>query len=482
MDAGQAAVALPHHIRKKLRAIVGADAVIEEKSGLHVYECDGYTLQKASPEIVVLPADTSEVSRVLALLSSNGVPFVPRGAGTGVSGGCLPLEIPVMLGTSRMRRIRSIDLPNRRAVVEAGVVNLSVSRAVDDEGYYYAPDPSSQSACSIGGNVAENSGGPHTLKYGVTVNHVLGLELVLPDGEVINLERGDQETGYDLVGVVTGSEGTLGVVTAATVRLNVKPQSIATLLAVFPDITTASRAVSAIIADGIVPAALEMMDGLVIQAVEDAYGFGFPRDAGAVLIVELDGLEAGLDALCSRVSEACRSKGASEVRRAADEKERDLLWKSRKRAFGAMGRLAPAYCTQDGVVPRSRLPEIAERIAEVGKRHRLRIANLMHAGDGNIHPLLLYDDKDEDEVARVLTASDEILEACLALGGSITGEHGIGVEKLGLMSSAFTDETLDAMADLRSVFNGDNLCNPHKLLPSDRQCIEIRRPRVRGGG
>jgi glycolate oxidase len=472
----------PAHVVAELRGIVGDAGLVAGKTSLRVYECDGYTLEKAAPELVVLPATTEEAARVVRLLAGAGIAFVPRGAGTGVSGGCLPVGAAVMIGTSRMRRIRSIDADNRVAEVEAGVVNLEISRRVDSLGLYYAPDPSSQSACTIGGNVAENSGGPHTLKYGVTVNHLLALEVVLPDGEVVWLDREHDAPGYDLVGLATGSEGTLGLVTAARVRLLRKPEAVTTLLATFPGVAEASRAVSAIIADGIIPAALEMLDALVIEAVEAAYHFGFTEGAGAVLLIELDGVAAGLPALAARVEECCRTEGASEIRRADDEAERALLWKSRKRAFGAMGRLAPNYCTQDGVVPRSRLPEIVETIAQVSARHGLRIANLMHAGDGNIHPLVLYDESVPGEVERVIDAGNEILEACLALGGSITGEHGIGVEKLGLMEAAFTQETLAAMADVRDAFNPRGLCNPDKVVPSSRSCVEVSRPRPRGGG
>ncbi|HEY2772885.1 MAG TPA: FAD-linked oxidase C-terminal domain-containing protein [Candidatus Binatia bacterium] len=465
-----------------IREIVGPRGIVDGASARKVYECDGYTLEKSVPRLVVLPATTEETSRVVSVLAGAGIPFVPRGAGTGVSGGCLPLQSAVMIGTSRLRRIRSIDVEARTAEVEAGVVNLEVSRAVDAHGLYYAPDPSSQSACSIGGNVAENSGGPHTLKYGVTVNHVLALEVVLPDGRVIWLDREYDAPGYDLVGIFTGSEGTLGLVTAARVRLMRKPESVTTLLAVFPGVAQASRAVSAIIAAGIIPAALEMMDALVIEAVEAAYHFGFPAGAGAVLLIELDGIAAGLDALAARVHDCCTREGASEVKRAAGEEERALLWKSRKRAFGAMGRLAPAYCTQDGVVPRSRLPEIVAKIAEVASRYHLRIANLMHAGDGNIHPLVLYDEDVPGEVERVLAAGNEILTACIELGGSITGEHGIGIEKMALMPKSFTAPTLAAMEDIRTAFNPRGLCNPGKILPSSRTCVEVRRPRPRGGG
>jgi glycolate oxidase len=465
-----------------LRAVVGDRGLVEGRTSLKTYECDGYTLERSAPDLVVLPRTTDEASRVITLLAEAGVPFVPRGAGTGVSGGCLAVGASVMIGTARMRAIRSIDWDNQVAEVEAGVVNLEVTRTVAPKGLYYAPDPSSQSACTIGGNVAENSGGPHTLKYGVTVNHLLALELVLPDGRVVWLDREADAPGYDLVGLVTGSEGTLGLVTAARVKLLRKPEAVATLLAVFPGIPEATRAVSAIIAAGIIPAALELMDALVISAVEAAYGFGFPEGAGAVLLIELDGLAAGLGALASRVEACCRAEGASDVKRAATEEERALLWKSRKRVFGAMGRLAPNYCTQDGVVPRSRLPEIAAVIAEVAARHRLRIALLMHAGDGNIHPLVLYDDAVPGEAARVIAAGNEILRACLDLGGSITGEHGIGVEKLELMAEAFTADTLAAMADVRGAFNPRGLCNPDKVEPSSRSCVEVTRPRPRGGG
>ena len=463
-----------------LREVVGDRGILEGRTSLKTYECDGYTLERAVPELVVLPRTTDEASRAITLLAEAGVAFVPRGAGTGVSGGCLAVGAAVMVGTARMRTIRSIDFENRVAEVEAGVVNLEVTRQVEGKGLYYAPDPSSQSACTIGGNVAENSGGPHTLKYGVTLNHLLALEVVLPDGRVVWLDR--DEPGYDLVGIFTGSEGTLGLVTAARVRLLRKPESVSTLLAVFPGIPEATRAVSAIIAAGIVPAALELMDALVISAVEAAYRFGFPEGAGAVLLIELDGLAAGLPGLAARVEECCRREGASDVKRATSEDERALLWKSRKRAFGAMGRLAPNYCTQDGVVPRSRLPEIAAVIADVGARHNLRIATLMHAGDGNIHPLILYNDGVHGEAQKVIDAGNEILRACLDLGGSITGEHGIGVEKLDLMGDAFTDDTLAAMADVRRAFNPRGLCNPDKVVPSSRSCVEVTGPRPRGGG
>jgi len=461
----------------ELREIVGDDAVIARANELRVYECDGYTLEKSAPQAVVLPGSTAEVAQVVSLLQREKIAFVPRGAGTGLSGGCLPLAAPVMVCTSRMRRIVAIDFANRRATVEAGVVNLSVTNAVKERGLYYAPDPSSQMACTIGGNVAENSGGPHTLKYGVTTNHVLGLEMVLPTGEVVELGGAVEDIpGYDLVGLAVGSEGTFGIVTQAVLRLSRQPESWKTLLAIFESVEDATQTVSGIIGAGIVPAALEMMDRLIVEAVEAAYHFGFPTDAGAVLIIELDGLAAGLDRLAERVVEVCRANHAREVSLAKDETERAALWKSRKRAFGAVGRLAPSYCTQDGVVPRTKLPDILRVISAIGERYRLRIANVFHAGDGNIHPILLYDERDDDQVRRVLAAGREILEACVALGGSVTGEHGIGVEKMQQMPLLFSPTDLLVMQQLRKVFDPEQRCNPGKIFPTPGACVETTRP------
>jgi len=463
---------------RELEAIVGADGVVTHGAATRVYECDGYTLARKSPEVVVLPRRREEVVAVLRTLFAAGVPFVPRGAGTGLSGGCLPLEAPVMVCTSRMRRILEIDLDNRRLVAEAGVVNLHVSRAVEAAGLMYAPDPSSQSACTIGGNVAENSGGPHTLKYGVTTNHVLALELVLPDGEVVELGGAMEDVpGFDLRGLAIGAEGTFGIVTAATLRLVRVPQACRALLGVFESVDDACAAVSRIIAAGILPAALEMMDQRIVEAVEAAYHFGFPTDAGAVLIVELDGAAAGLDEQVRAASEICRGAAAREVRVAADETERAALWKSRKRAFGAVGRLAPNYCTQDGVVPRTKLPEILRRICAIGERHGLRIANVFHAGDGNIHPILLYDERDADEVERVVRAGQEILHACVELGGSVTGEHGIGVEKVAELGLLFSSYDLLVMQSLRRVFDPEQRSNPGKIFPTPAGCVEVTRPR-----
>ncbi len=465
-------------LASRLRSIVGDKNVLDGDEALLVYECDGYVLERGTPEVVVLPGTPEEAAAVVRLLAKDGVAFVPRGAGTGLSGGTLPLDAPVMIGLSRLRTIELIDVRNRRIQVQAGVVNLSVSRAVAAARLLYAPDPSSQAACTIGGNIAENSGGPHTLKYGVTTNHVLALELVLASGEVVQLGGAVEDLpGYDLVGATVGSEGTFGLVTRAVLRLVRAPSAFRTLLAVFERVDDASEAVSAIIAAGIVPAALEMMDALILQAVEQAYGAGLPLDAGAVLLIELDGPAAGLDEEAFEIEALCKANRAREVRRAGSEAERALLWKCRKRAFGAVGRLARNYCTQDGVVPRTRLPEIQRKIAQVAERYRLKIGNVFHAGDGNIHPILLFDERDADEVRRVLEAGREILEACVALGGSLSGEHGIGVEKIQQMPLLFSPDDLDAMLRLRRVFDPDQRANPHKVLPDSKSCIEMRAPR-----
>ncbi len=467
-------------LARELAAIVGSDGVIADAAARTVYECDGYTLERAVPDLVVLPRSTDEVARVLRAAWRAGVPFVPRGAGTGLSGGCLAAPARLVVGTSRMRAIRAIDVPNRRVTAEAGVVNAEVSRVVRAAGLHYAPDPSSQNACTIGGNVAENSGGPHTLKYGVTTNHVLAVELVLPDGEVVPLGDGvDDGVGYDLTGVVCGAEGTMGIVTAATLRLVPLPESVVTLLAVFATVAEASATVSAIIAAGIVPAALEMMDRTIVAAVEAAFRVGFPTDAGAVLIIEIDGDAAGLPATAQRIEDLCRRDGAREVRRAVDAAARAALWTSRKRAFGAVGRLSPSYCTQDGVVPRTRLPEILARIEDAAARYGLRIGNVFHAGDGNIHPIVLYDERDPEEAARALAAGRDILRACLELGGSVTGEHGIGVEKMAELALAFGTDDLALMRRVRGVFDPDGRANPGKIFPTPGGCVEPRAPRRR---
>jgi glycolate oxidase len=465
-------------LAERLRAIVGADGVVDRPEALRVYECDGYTLERAAPELVVLPPTPAHVAAVLRYLASERVAFVPRGAGTGLSGGTLPVGAPVMVCTSRLQTIEAIDRHNRRLVAQAGVVNAWITNAVKADGLHYAPDPSSQPACTIGGNVAENSGGPHTLKYGVTTNHVLGVELVLPSGDVVRLGGPvEDRIGYDLVGLVVGSEGTFGIVTRATLKLTRTPEGYRTLLAVFESVDAASEAVSGIIANGIVPAALEMMDQLIIGAVEAAYHVGLPTDAGAVLLVELDGPEAGLDPQMAAVDRVCRAHGVREIRVARDDAERAALWKCRKRAFGAVGRLAPNYCTQDGVVPRTKVPAILRAISAAATRYQLRIGNVFHAGDGNIHPIILFDERDPDQVRRALAAGREILEACVALGGSVTGEHGIGVEKIAQMPLLFSPDDLLAMTRLRAVFDPEQRANPHKIIPDALVCVESRAPR-----
>src|SRR5208282_3855991 len=423
--------AIDRKLLDELRGILDADGIVSRATELKVYECDGWTVEKSAPDVLLLPRSTAQLSAILAALHRRGIAFVPRGAGTGLSGGCLALNAPAMICTSKMNRILEIDFDNRRVEAESGVVNLHVTNAVKSKGYFYAPDPSSQRACTIGGNIAENSGGPHTLKYGVTTNHVLAVEIVLPDGEVAELGGPTEEIcGYDLVGAVVGAEGTAGIVTRATLRLSREPEAHRTMLAVFAEVADATHAVSAIIARGIIPGAIEMMDRLIIRAVEDAFQVGLPVDAGAVLIIELDGLAAGMDEQAARVSDLVRESGAREVRLARDEHERTQLWKARKRAFGAVGRLAPNYATHDGVVPRTRLPDILERITAISARHNLQIGNVFHAGDGNIHPIVLYDERDPSQVRRAIAAGHDILTACVEFGGSLTGEHGIGVEKL----------------------------------------------------
>jgi glycolate oxidase len=458
---------------ERLRHIVGPAGVLAAPSDLIVYECDGYTIEKNRPDVVVFPTTTEQVVQIVKLCNELDIPFLPRGAGTSLSGGCLPVGGGVMIALTRMKRILEINTRDRYAVVEPGVVNLWLSNQLRPLGFHYAPDPSSQGACTIGGNVATNSGGPHTLKYGVTVNHVLGVEIVLPDGSVVQSGGPVEDApGYDLTGVIVGSEGTFGIVTRIWVRITRNPEAYRTLLGVFESVDDATSTISDIIGAGIVPAALEMLDQLILQAVEAAFHFGFPLDAGAVLIMEVDGLDAGLDDDVERITDIAKKNRAREVRRAANDAQRLLLWKSRKQAFGAVGRLAPSYCTQDGVVPRTKLPQILREIQRIGADHDIRICNVFHAGDGNIHPILLFDERDPDQVQRVLRASHEILEECIRCGGSVTGEHGIGVEKIDFMPKLFTPEDLAMMMRLRTAFNPDGRCSPRKMLPTAGACIE----------
>ena len=469
-----AATSISPDVLNGLRAIVGAEHIVTGDQELLVYECDAYTLEKSLPNVVVLPRTAAEVAAIVKLCALHKLPIIPRGAGTSLSGTVLAVTGGVMIALTRMTTILEIDYRNRRALLEAGVVNAWITNAVKPRGLLYAPDPSSQPACTIGGNVGTNSGGPHTLKYGVTTNHILGFEMVLPDGEIVWLgatpEGGEDVEGYDLRGAAIGSEGMFGIVTRVLVRLIRAPQAYQTMLGVFESVDDASQTVSDIIAAGILPAALEMMDQLIVQAVEATYHFGFPLDAGAVLIVELDGLAAGLESQAARVMELCRKNRAREGRLARTDQERADLWKCRKRAFGAIGRLSPNFLTQDGVVPRSRLPEIMRFIRACSEKYGLRIPNVFHAGDGNIHPLILYDERDPAQVRRAIEAGNEILEKCIELGGSVSGEHGIGVEKIDFMAKQFNADDLDAMRTLRRVFDPEGRCNPHKMFPGSKRC------------
>jgi glycolate oxidase len=469
-----------------LTAIVGAENVLHHHDELIVYECDGYVINKKVPDVVVFPTCTEHVVELVKLCNRHDVPFVPRGAGTSLAGGTMAVGGGVMICLTRMKRILEINTRDRYAIVEPGVVNVWLTRALGGTGFHYAPDPSSQTACTIGGNVGTNSGGPHTLKYGVTVNHVRGVELVLPDATVVPIGGiCEDPPGYDLTGLVVGSEGTFGIVTKVIVNLTRDPEAGRTLLGVFDTVEAATETVSGIIAAGIVPAALEMLDNLMIQAVEQAFGFGFPTTAGAILIIEVDGIDAGLDCEAQAISQIVQAWGGEVQKsitwRTRKEPEYVAIWKSRKSAFGAVGRLSPTFCTQDGVVPRTLLPHILRFIEGVSRRYDVRIANVFHAGDGNIHPILLFDERDAEQVKRVLHASHEILEECIRVGGSVTGEHGIGIEKMALMPKLFAPEDLAAMIAIRNALNPEGRCSPSKILPTGGHCIERSSPGRRVG-
>ncbi len=458
-------------LAREIEAVVGPQGLITKPEQLRVYESDGLTVFRQAPALVVLPTSTAQVRDVVRLCKRYGVPFVPRGSGTGLSGGALPIEGCVVIGLSKMQRILDIDLPNQRIVVEPGVLNLWVTQKVAPHGYYYAPDPSSQQVCSIGGNVAENSGGAHCLKYGFTVNHVLGMEIVTADGDVVEIGGPTVETpGYDLTGIFVGSEGMIGICTAITLRLVRRAESIRLSLVAFASTDEAGEAVSGIIGAGIVPSAIEMMDNLAIQATEAATHAGYPLDAGAVLLVELDGRAVEVDEQQKLVQALCRKAGATEVRIARDADERILFWKGRKAAFAAMGRLSPNYIVQDGVIPRTTLPQVLREIAALSEQYGLRVANVFHAGDGNLHPLVLYPDRDDYEKAEHLAG--DILKTCVAHGGSITGEHGVGVEKRPYMSAMFSEADMETHQMISCAFDPDNSCNPGKVYPTPRLCGE----------
>jgi glycolate oxidase subunit GlcD len=452
---------------RRLERAVGKEGVLTDPDQLLVYESDGLTQYRHPPRAVVLPRSTEEVLEVTLALADADLPFVARGAGTGLSGGALAVEGAVVVGTARMNRILELDVPNRRARVQPGVVNSDLTRMARPHGLYYAPDPSSQSACTLGGNVAENSGGPHCLKYGVTTRYVTGLTVVLPDGEVVELGgMAREDDALDLVGLFVGSEGCFGIATEIEVTLLPLPEGVRTLLAIFPTLEEAGGAVTRIMARGLLPAALEIVDGETIRAVEaSVFAAGYPTDAGAALVVEFDGMEGGLDEEVAEASACCREAGAREVRTASDEKERAALWQGRKKAFGAMGRIAPDLLVQDATVPRTRLPEVLARIGEIGRRYELTVANVFHAGDGNLHPNLLFDRRDPDELARVEKASAEIMQVCIEAGGTITGEHGVGLDKRQYMPLIHSPEVLDAMGRVKAAFDPGGRCNPGKVLP-----------------
>ncbi len=459
-----------------LTEICGTGNVITDPLELRTYECDGLTAHRCSPGLAVLPGSAEQVAAVVRTCAAAGIPFVARGSGTGLSGGALPRADGVLIVLSRMRRVLSVDPASRRAIVEPGVTNLAVSKAAEPHGLFYAPDPSSQVVCSVGGNVAENSGGAHCLKHGFTVHHVTGLEVVTPAGEMVWLGDGTGASpGYDLLGTFIGSEGTLGIVTKIIVRLLRIPEAVTTLLAAFATMGAGGAAVSAIISAGILPGAIEMMDALAIEAAEAAVACRYPEGAAAVLIVELDGPEADVERETAAVRQICEQAGAYEIRAARDAAERTAIWTGRKSAFAAVGRISPAYIVQDGVVPRTALPEVLEEIARLSAESGVRVANVFHAGDGNLHPLVLFDDGQPDACEAAEVVSGQILDLCITHGGSITGEHGVGVDKAKYLPKMFSADDLDTMQLVRCAFDPAGLCNPGKVFPTPRLCGEVPR-------
>jgi glycolate oxidase len=457
----------------RLQSICGAEHVLTHPDALATYRSDGLAHYRQTPLAAVLPASAEEVQQVVSACFEAAIPWVARGAGTGLSGGALPIAEGILIVLARMRRILSVDLDDARVVVEPGVTNLAISRAVAPT-HFYPPDPSSQIVCSIGGNIAENSGGAHCFKYGFTTNYVTGLEIVLTDGSVVQLDC--DAPGYDLLGAFVGSEGTLGVATRISLRVVPKPEGVRTLVAFFEDTSAAGEAVSAIVAAGIVPGAIEMMDRLSIKAAEQATGAGYRDDAGAALLVELDGPESECDARLEEVLELCSRQDALDVWKAETDAQRELIWRARKAAFAAMGRIAPAYYVQDGVIPRTRLPEVLRRIDELAAEYQLQVANVFHAGDGNLHPLVCYDAAKEGEPQRAEELAGLIVKTCVDAGGSITGEHGVGVDKKAYMPSMFSEPDLEAFQRLRCAFDPHGLANPGKVMPTPRLCGEVPGP------
>jgi len=459
---------------QRMTEICGPDGVVSDPLELRTYECDGLTSHRCSPGLVVLPQTAGQVAEIVTECARAGIPFVARGSGTGLSGGALPRTDGVLIVTSKMRKIILIDPVSRRAIVEPGVTNLAVSKAAEPLGYFYAPDPSSQVVCSVGGNVAENSGGAHCLKHGFTVHHVTGLQIVTPSGELTWLGDGTGAApGYDLLGAFTGSEGTLGIVTKIIVKLTKIPEAVTTLLAAFETTGHGGAAVSAIISSGILPGAIEMMDALAIEAAEAAVACRYPEGAGAVLIVELDGPQADVERESAAVRELCEKAGATEIRAAQDAAERTAIWRGRKSAFAAVGRISPAYIVQDGVVPRTALGAVLDRIAELSAESGIRVANVFHAGDGNLHPLVLFDDAIPAACEAAEVLSGAILDLCIEHGGSITGEHGVGADKSRYMPKMFGADDLATMQLLRCAFDPAGLCNPGKIFPTPRLCGEV---------
>jgi len=470
-------MALSAEFVSELERILGAGGLVLTVEGRMVYECDMHTFYKGAPDAVALPIRTEQVQDIVKLCRAARVPIVPRGSGTGLIGGAMAPQGGVMVSLNRMASILEVDLPNRCATVQPGLINLWLSNAVGGRGWFFAPDPSSQMVSSIGGNVSTNAGGPHCLKYGITTNHVLGLEVVTGSGDLVRLGgKTVDHPGYDLTGIAVGSEGTFGLVTAVTVRLTHLPEAVKTVLAAFRTVVEASETVSAIIASGMIPAALEMLDEAIITAINAGTGAGYPVGAGAVLLIELDGPRAEVEAQGERAAALCQEGGALSVSVARDEAERALLWKGRKEAAGAVGRLTAAYLLQDAVVPRSKLPQIMREVVAIGERYGLLIANVFHAGDGNLHPMICYDDRLPDELERAKEANEELLRACIALGGSVTGEHGNGLDKCKNLPLQYADVDLNFMYRIRGVFDPDRLMNPGKLLPSHPACGEGFRP------
>ena len=467
---------LPQPALRALERAVGERAVLHRDQDLLLYEYDG-SIDKGRPECVVFPKRTEDVVEVVRIAAEHDLPIVGRGAGTGLSGGVIPVRGGIMIGFSRMNKILEIDIENECAVVQPGVVNLDITRAVQGHGYYYAPDPSSQKACTIGGNVAENAGGPHTLIYGVTTNHVLGIEAVLPDGTVLQVGGKEQDLpGYDITGLLTGSEGTMALVTKVIVRLMRASEAVETLLAIYDRADDAATTVGELTARAVTPAAVEMLDGVMLRMVEEATHAGFPLDAEAVLLIELEGVCEGVAEQLELVNSVCLEAGAREVRVAKSAEERALLWKGRKNAFGAVGRVSPTYYVQDGVVPRTRIADTLRHIYRVSEEYGLTISNIFHAGDGNMHPIILFDPRSADETKRTREAGEAILKYCIEVGGAITGEHGVGMEKNELMPLLFAEDSLDQMERLMRIFNPDGRLNPGKILPTGKGCLEIRPP------